>query len=139
MPPVAAPRSIPHLTRLTRRVYANASQELLGITLKQLHMLLLLRDHGEIPQQTLCDRLHTTQNTVVAWLNELEDAGLVTRLRDPDDRRKHNVALTPAGNAALDRADTELRRIEDEVLGGLTTDERTQLRKLLAKALDSAP
>jgi len=136
---VAAPRSIPHLTRLTRRVYANASQELLGITLKQVHILLVLRDHGELPQQMLCDRLNTTQNTVVAWLNELEDAGLLARLRDPDDRRKHNVALTAAGNAALDRADTELRRIEDEVLGGLTADERVQLRKLLAKALDTAP
>ena len=136
---MAAPRSIPHLTRLTRRVYANASQELLGITLKQVHILLVLRDHGELPQQMLCDRLNTTQNTVVAWLNELEDAGLLARLRDPDDRRKHNVALTAAGNAALDRADTELRRIEDEVLGGLTADERVQLRKLLAKALDTAP
>jgi DNA-binding MarR family transcriptional regulator len=96
-----------------------------------------LRDRGELPQQSLCDILHTTQNTVVAWLNELEEAGYVARIRDPDDRRKHNVAITDEGIAALDRAEAELRRIEDDVLGGLTTDERTQLRKLLAKALDA--
>jgi DNA-binding MarR family transcriptional regulator len=135
---VAAPRSIPHLTRLTRRVYALASQSQLGVTLKQLHTLLALRDRGELPQQILCDVLHTTQNTVVAWLNELEDAGYIARNRDPDDRRKHNVAITPEGIAALDRAETELRRMEDDALAGLTADERTQLRKLLAKALDAA-
>jgi len=136
---VSAPRSIPHLTRLTRRVYARATPTELGVTLKQLHTLLALRDRGELPQQMLCDLLHTTQNTVVAWLNELEDAGLIERNRDPDDRRKHNVAITPAGIIALDRAETELRRMEDEVLTGLTADERAQLRKLLAKAIDTAP
>jgi len=136
---VAAPRSIPHITRLSRRVYAHATLEILGVTLKQLATLIALRDRGELPQQSLCDVLHTTQNTVVVWLNELEEAGFIERNRDPDDRRKHNVAITPAGSAALDRAESELRRIEDEVLTGLTADERTQLRKLLAKALDAAP
>jgi len=80
-----------------------------------------------------------TQNTVVTWLNELEDAGYVSRLRDVDDRRKHNVALTPKGEIALEKAETELRRLEDESLSGLTADERGQLRKLLAKALDALP
>jgi DNA-binding MarR family transcriptional regulator len=74
---------------------------------------------------------------VVTWLNELEDAGFVSRLRDPDDRRKHNVAITERGAAALERAETELRRLEDEALAGLTVEERTQLRRLLAKALDA--
>jgi DNA-binding MarR family transcriptional regulator len=124
---------------LSRRVYALATQSQLGVGLKQLHTLIALRDRGELPQQMLCDVLHTTQNTVVAWLNELEDAGFIERNRDPDDRRKHNVAITATGIAALDRAETELRRMEDDVLAGLTTDERTQLRKLLAKALDAAP
>ena len=31
-----------------------------------------------------------------------------------------------------------MRRLEDEVLAGLTGDERAQLRKLLAKALDDS-
>jgi DNA-binding MarR family transcriptional regulator len=83
--------------------------------------------------------MRLTQNTVVTWLNELEDAGYIARIRDPQDRRKHNVALTEKGSAALERAETELRRLEDEVLSGLNADERTQVRKLLAKALDSLP
>ena len=104
---------------------------------KQAWILAALRDHGELPQTSLCDLMRTTQNTVVTWLNELEELGLVSRLRDPDDRRKHNVALTEKGSAALERAETELRRLEDEQLVGLSVDERTQLRRLLAKALDA--
>lgn len=134
---VAPSRSIPHLTRLARRVYGSATADVLGMTLKQLATLASLRDRGEIPQQLLCDVLHTTQNTVVAWLNELEAVGYVARVRDAEDRRKHNVAITPGGLAGLERAETELRRLEDEALAGLTSDERGQLRRLLAKALDA--
>jgi len=107
------------------------------MNLKQVAMLAALRDQGELPQTMLCDMMKTTQNTVVTWLNELEDAGYVSRIRDPEDRRKHNVGLTEKGTSALERAETELRRLEDEALSGLTADERTQLRKLLAKALDA--
>jgi len=137
--PVASSRNIPHLSRLTWRVYSNATPEVLGgMNLKQVHMLAALRDQGELPQTTLCDMMRTTQNTVVTWLNELETEGYVSRIRDPDDRRKHNVALTEKGATALERAEGELRRLEDEMLSGLNADERTQLRRLLTKALDAA-
>lgn len=136
---VATSRTIPHLTRLARRVYAGATFDVIGMNLKQVSMLAALRDQGELPQTQLCDMLGTTQNTVVTWLNELEERGHVARLRDPEDRRKHNVTITPAGDAALERAETELRRLEDEVLAGLSADERTQLRRLLAKALETLP
>jgi len=126
---------IPHLTRLNRRMHASADPEKIGMTLKQLATLASLRDRGELPQQSLCDVLRTSQNTVVMWLNELEELGFISRVRDADDRRKHNVAITPAGTAALERGELEMRRLEDEVLAGLTADERAQPRKLLAKAL----
>jgi DNA-binding MarR family transcriptional regulator len=131
-------RSIPHLTRLQRRVYANATVEQLGMTSKQLAVLALLRDNGDLPQQSLCGAMQLSQNTVVAWLNELEDMGFIARVRDPDDRRKHNVALTDKGRDALERGEAELRKCEDKALSGLTEHERTQLRNLLAKALETS-
>jgi DNA-binding MarR family transcriptional regulator len=134
---MAGSKSVPHLMRLWRRVYANATQETLGMNLKQVTMLVALRDQGDLPQTTLCDMMKLTQNTVVTWLNELEDLGYVARLRDPDDRRKHNVTLTAKGATALERAEAELRRLEDEAFSGLNADERTQLRRLLAKALET--
>jgi DNA-binding MarR family transcriptional regulator len=134
---MAAAKNIPHLVRLNRRVNSRATPQLLGVNLKQAAMLAMLRDNGALPQQELCDRMGMTQNTVVTWLNELEELGFVERQRDPEDRRKHNVALTDKGATALERAETELRRLEDEALAGLSADERAQLRKLLAKALDA--
>ena len=118
-----------------RRINASADPDRLGLTLKQLATLASLRDRGEVPQQMLCDVLHTSQNTVVVWLNELEAAGHITRARDADDRRKHNVAITPEGMLALERGEAEMRRLEDEALAPLTADERNQLRRLVAKAL----
>src|SRR5215813_13163074 len=134
---VATSRTIPHLTRLSRRVYASATPELLGMNIKQASMLAALRHRGALPQTELCGAMKTTQNTMVAWLNELEERGYVARVRDPDDRRKHNVAITDAGVVALEHADEQLRRLEDDALVGLSADERGQLRRLLAKALDA--
>ena len=84
---MATSRTVPHLTRLSRRVYAKATHETLGMNLKQVAMLAALRDQGALPQTTLCGMMKMTQNTVVTWLNELEDAGYASRVRDPDDRR----------------------------------------------------
>lgn len=133
---MANARTIPHLTRLSRRVNASATEAALGMGLKQTYMLAALRDQGALPQNELCDLMHLTQNTVVTWLNELEDQGFVARIRDSEDRRKHNVEITPKGEIALEKAETELRRLEDESLTKLNADERTQLRRLLAKALE---
>lgn len=135
---MAAAKNIPHLVRLNRRVSSRATAKLLGMNLKQTAVLAMLRDNGALPQQELCDRMGMTQNTVVTWLNELEELGFIERQRDPDDRRKHNVAITDKGTTALERAEAELRRLEDEALAGLSADERAQLRKLLAKALDAS-
>src|SRR5262245_5356840 len=43
--------SIPHLTRLIRRVYRRATPDLLGMNLKQLAILASLRERGALPQQ----------------------------------------------------------------------------------------
>src|SRR3954454_20634042 len=104
---VATSRTTPHLVHLNRLVHAQATPELLGMNLKQVSMLASLRDQGDLPQTELCGMMKLTQTTVVTWLNELEYAGYVSRVRDPDDRRKHNVALTPKGIAVLERVETE--------------------------------
>ena len=75
-------------------------------------------------------------NTVVLLLNELEAAGFSVRRRDPRDRRRHIVEITPAGRRAIERAEKAQEGIEDELLGDLSTEERGTLTKLLNRVMD---
>jgi DNA-binding MarR family transcriptional regulator len=126
------------LTRLAKQVYRRSGEELLGMHLRLLMALSYLRDHNGAPQQELAEVLCMDANNVVLLLNELEDRGHVTRLRDPHDRRRHLVELTTAGRRALAGAERAQESIEDEVLQALDPQERATLWQLLTRALYGA-
>jgi DNA-binding MarR family transcriptional regulator len=134
----AATGSMNLLTRLSRDVYRRATEEVIGIRLKQFIALDYLRELGGTTQQQLGETLHLDKNNCVILLNDLEEDGYVVRRRDPTDRRRHLVEVTPAGEKALERAEVKLETLEDEVIGDLTEEERATLRELLAKALRCA-
>ena len=48
-------------------------------------------------------------NNCVILLNGLEEEGLIERTRDPEDRRRHIVAITPKGYRASRRRSTSSR------------------------------
>jgi DNA-binding MarR family transcriptional regulator len=123
------------LTRLAKQVYRRSSEELLGMHMRHLMALSYVRDHDGGPQQELAEALCMDANNVVLLLNELEQAGYVARRRDPDDRRRHRVELTPAGAKALANAEYAQETIEDDVLQALDADERATLWRLLTRAL----
>src|SRR4029077_13113523 len=114
-----APGSMVLLTRLAKQVYRRSNEELLGMHLRLLMALSYVRDHDRAPQGELAEALCMDANNVVLLLNELEDAGHVTRRRDPSDRRRHLVELTKEGRRALTRAERAQETIEDEVLQAL--------------------
>jgi DNA-binding MarR family transcriptional regulator len=126
------------LTRLAKQVYRRSSEELLGMHLRHLMTLSYLRDHNCAPQQELAEAFCMDANNVVLLLNELEEMRYVARLRDPHDRRRHLVELTPAGARALASAEGAQEQIEDEVLRGLDEQERATLWRLLTRALQGA-
>src|SRR6266436_4125737 len=65
--------------------------------LTQILLLGYVRDHGGVSQQELEKALLVDANGVVLLLNELEAAGFSIRRRDANDRRRHLVELTSAG------------------------------------------
>jgi DNA-binding MarR family transcriptional regulator len=129
--------SIVLLTRLARGVYRRSTVELVGMGLKELGALAYLRDNEQSTQQALFEALCIDANSCVLLLNELESQGYVERRRDPQDRRRHLVTITDEGMRALERAEHAQGSIEDEILGGLTPEERSTLHRLLSQALDS--
>jgi DNA-binding MarR family transcriptional regulator len=135
MTTAAATGSMNLLTRLTRNVYRRATEDVIGIRLKQFVALDYLREQGGTTQQQLGETLHLDKNNCVILLNDLEEDGYIARRRDPTDRRRHLVEMTPEGNTALGRAEEKLETLEDEVIGELTAEERATLAELLRKAL----
>jgi DNA-binding MarR family transcriptional regulator len=130
------PGSMVLLTRLAREVFQRSTDEILGMRLKEYMLLCDLRDReGAMAQQALCGTMHLDPNNLVLMLNEVEKAGFVERRRDPEDRRRHIVELTAAGQRALVRAERGMQSVEDEVLSALSQKERVDLGKALAKAL----
>jgi DNA-binding MarR family transcriptional regulator len=132
------PSSMVLLMRLGKQVYRRSDEELLGMHMRLLMALSYVRDHNRAPQQELVDALCIDANNVVLLLNELEDLGHIVRRRDPDDRRRHRVEITPTGLVALERAERAQEAIEDDVLGALDADERATLWGLLTRALQGA-
>ena len=135
-PTTAATGSIGLLTKLSKVVFRRATEETIGLRLKQLMALQQLRDQkGTCLQQGLAEMLMLDANNCVLLLNELDDAGYVERRRDPEDRRRHIVEITAAGEEVLAEGERRLEDLEDDVLGKLTAEERRRLHGLLAKAL----
>jgi DNA-binding MarR family transcriptional regulator len=124
--------------RLTKQIIRRTSPELLGMDLRLVMALSYLGDHDGAPQQELVDVLCMDAKNVVLLLNELEDAGLLIRRRDPEDRRRHRVHITGGGRKALTRASAALDAVEDDLLQALDAEERATLWRLLSRALRGA-
>jgi DNA-binding MarR family transcriptional regulator len=123
------------VTQLTRLLYRRASDEVLGMRVKEFTTLAVLRDHGPVPQQELGEQLCVDANNLVLLLNDLEAREFALRRRDPADRRRHLVELTDEGRRALATAEKGIAGVEDEVLARLDPEQRAELTALLTAAL----
>ncbi len=134
------PRSVIGLTmRLAKMIHRHCSAELLGMSLRGFVVLSYVYERGQVSQQEVGEVMGLDANSTVLLLHELEDEEYISRRRDPTDRRRHIIEVTPPGRRAFERAERGRDSIEDAVLDGLTAQERATLSGLLAKALEGAP
>jgi len=112
---------------------SHAAFEGTGLSAFHYAVLALLEEDPRETQAQIADALGYDRSLIVRLLDELEERGLVIRKRDPDDRRRHVVKLTPAGHSMLIELRAIVQRLEDEYLAPLGAEERETLHDLLAK------
>ena len=87
----------------------------------------LLRQAGPTRRASpgqLAERLELSSGAMTNRLDRLEEAGLIERLRDPDDRRGVQVELTAAGREAYQQTTTAQAEKEALVASALSAREK---------------
>jgi DNA-binding MarR family transcriptional regulator len=137
-PPVAdqAPRSVGFLISQLGFFSSKGFMEALepvGIGPREFLLMRFVDSAQGQSQQALAERLGVPPSRMVAMVDHLEDAGLVERRPDPEDRRVRGLYLTRKGRGALERAAKIAIDHETRLCAGIDREEREQLIDLLQK------
>jgi len=133
---VGPPRTEPigqHLVRASKAV-SRAFDEALaahGCSHPVWQILLALQGKRHRAQRELAEAVGIEGPTLTHHLNRLELAGLVVRLRDPQNRRVHLVDLTPAGQAWFHEMLATVVEFDARLRAGLSDDEVAAAHELL--------
>ncbi|HET6509750.1 MAG TPA: MarR family transcriptional regulator [Baekduia sp.] len=107
-----------------------------GVRRKHFSVLATLDEAGPLSQAAIGRRLGLDRSDLHAIVGDLEGDRLVARTRDPEDRRRNVVALTPKGRATLARLDARVQAAQDDLLAPLSAAERKQLVALLTRVVE---
>ena len=104
-----------------------------GITATQYNVLRILRGAGDagLSRHAIGTRMVTRVPDVSRLLDRMTAAGLVTRARGIDDRRKVNARITPKGLSLLTELDEPSLRVPEERLAHMSDEAVRQLIALL--------
>jgi MarR family transcriptional regulator for hemolysin len=92
---------------------------------------LTARRHGA--QRELADAVGVEGPTLSHHLNRMETAGLITRTRNPANRRVHQVELTEAGEATFQRLLGAVTAFDQQLRRGLTKKELDAISGILSR------
>ena len=107
-----------------------------GLSSTQFNVLRILRgsEPDGLCRNELRDRMLTRMPDMTRLLDRMEDAGLVTRSREQEDRRMVLTRITGAGQALLDELDRPVIELHRRQLGRLSDDQLRSLIDLLTLA-----
>jgi MarR family transcriptional regulator for hemolysin len=124
-----------HLARTARsvsRAFDNALAQAGGSVPVWL-VLISLKSQQVRNQRELAEAVGIREATLTHHLNSMDEQGLITRRRDPANRRVHLVELTEAGEATFQRLRGAATAFDQRLRAGLSGDEVSQLEALLGR------
>jgi MarR family transcriptional regulator for hemolysin len=96
-------------------------------------VLISLKSQQLPNQKELAEAVGIREATLTHHLNAMEEQGLITRRRDPANRRVHLVELTEAGEATFHRLRGAAAGFDERLRAGLSSDEVAGLAGLLSR------
>ena len=117
----------------------------LDLTAVQFAALDALSRATEVDQATLAGLIAYDRATIGSVVDRLEHRGMVTRSQSKQDRRARLVAITPSGQDLLNTARPIISEFQNDILVGLSENERAVFLDLASKiastgnALSRAP
>ena len=93
----------------------------------------MLAGNAGLSQQELSARLGIHPSRLVAILDALENAGILQRKPNAEDRRQYALHLTAKGREVFSRVGGIAREHQEELCAGLSESERETLAELLRR------
>lgn len=104
-----------------------------GISQSRLELLHKLIEVDEIKQTALQQQVNIDSAAVTRHLKQLEEKGIVSRRKNPEDNRITFARLTANGRKKIEYYCKEKESFIAQVFEGFTEEERTVLSELLKK------
>lgn len=104
-----------------------------GLRPGQFGLLSAIDNNPGISQIDASRLLDFDKATIVALTLRLEKEGYVTRQQAKEDRRRHELYITPAGKKTLKTLRADLEKLESGFRDKFTANEYTQLISLLER------
>ena len=108
-----------------------------GVTRAQWKVLFRLSRQPNLRQVELADILDVEPITLCRIVDRLEEAGLVERARDPEDRRAWRLNVTKKAQPLIAQLRELAEELMHEAFAGLNDDELALMRTKLTKIRDN--
>jgi DNA-binding MarR family transcriptional regulator len=130
------PRSVGFTISTTGYAIARRFRELLaplGLEPRDFALMRTVARSPGVTQQAIGESMGVKPSRMVAFVDALEQRGLLERRQNPHDRRARELFLTEQGRDVLERAFAIAVSHEQLLSSDLNEDEREQLLELLAR------
>lgn len=125
------------LTRLAALARQECAEQLAaaGLGQHQHAILCCLEEYGPACQKDIAGRLGIDGGDIVAFIDGLQERGLVLRERDQRDRRRQILTITASGKRLLRRVEGMLDKAEPGVLAALSPEQRAAVHQAALRVL----
>lgn len=127
-------------TRILHRAFDRLLQRHLAehdIKNSHWYFLRILWEREGLTQRELSDETNLTEPSTVIMLNQMEQSGLIRKKKDPDDKRKLRISLTPKARRLEKRLLPIAIQLNEMAAAGISSDELETFIRVAGKMTEN--